>query len=83
MTINLHLHSNWSTLRPKITVVGVGGAGGNAVNNMIAANLEGVEFVIANTDAQAIEMAQTGRVVQLGANAYARPRRRCKARGWS
>jgi cell division protein FtsZ len=67
MTINLHLPSQMDTLRPKITVVGVGGAGGNAVNNMIAANLEGVEFVIANTDAQAIEMAQTGRVVQLGA----------------
>ncbi len=66
MTINLHLPSQMETLRPKITVVGVGGAGGNAVNNMIAANLEGVEFVIANTDAQALEMAQTGRVVQLG-----------------
>ncbi len=67
MTINLHLPSQMETLRPKITVVGVGGAGGNAVNNMIAAQLEGVEFVIANTDAQAIEMAQTSRVVQLGA----------------
>jgi cell division protein FtsZ len=67
MTINLHLPSQMDTLRPKITVVGVGGAGGNAVNNMIAASLEGVEFVIANTDAQAIEMAQTNRVVQLGA----------------
>lgn len=68
MTINLHLPSQMETLRPKITVVGVGGAGGNAVNNMIAANLEGVDFVIANTDAQAIEMAQTQRVIQLGAN---------------
>ncbi len=67
MTINLHLPSQMDTLRPKITVVGVGGAGGNAVNNMIAAQLEGVEFVIANTDAQALEMAQTNRVVQLGA----------------
>lgn len=66
MTINLHLPSQMETLRPKITVVGVGGAGGNAVNNMIAASLEGVEFVIANTDAQALEMAQTSRVVQLG-----------------
>lgn len=68
MTINLHLPSQMETLRPKITVIGVGGAGGNAVNNMIAANLEGVDFVIANTDAQAIEMAQTQRVIQLGAN---------------
>ncbi|MES2984062.1 MAG: cell division protein FtsZ [Pseudomonadota bacterium] len=66
MTINLHLPSQIDTLRPKITVVGVGGAGGNAVNNMIAANLEGVDFVIANTDAQALESAQTDRVIQLG-----------------
>lgn len=40
--------------RPRISVVGVGGAGGNAVNNMIARRLQGVEFVIANTDAQAV-----------------------------
>lgn len=66
MTINLHLPSQMETLRPKITVIGVGGAGGNAVNNMIAAALEGVDFVIANTDAQALELAQTARVVQLG-----------------
>lgn len=66
MTINLHLPSHIDTLRPKITVVGVGGAGGNAVNNMIASNLEGVDFVIANTDAQALESAQTDRVIQLG-----------------
>ena len=68
MTINLHLPSNVDTLRPKITVIGVGGAGGNAVNNMIASNLEGVDFVIANTDAQALESAQTDRVIQLGVN---------------
>ena len=68
MTINLHLPTHVDTLRPKITVVGVGGAGGNAVNNMIAANLEGVDFVIANTDAQALETAQTDRVIQLGVN---------------
>jgi cell division protein FtsZ len=41
-------------LKPRITVFGVGGAGGNAVNNMIESNLDGVEFVVANTDAQAI-----------------------------
>ncbi len=68
MTINLHLPSHVDTLRPKITVVGVGGAGGNAVNNMITANLEGVDFVIANTDAQALESAQTDRIIQLGVN---------------
>jgi cell division protein FtsZ len=68
MGINLHLPSQLDTLKPKITVIGVGGAGGNAVNNMIASNLEGVDFVVANTDAQALENAQTGRVVQLGAS---------------
>ena len=66
MTINLHLPSHSDTLKPKITVIGVGGAGGNAVNNMIAANLEGVDFVMANTDAQALESALTDRTVQLG-----------------
>jgi len=68
MTINLHLPSEMETLRPKITVVGVGGAGGNAVNNMITANLEGIDFVIANTDAQALDSAKTDRVIQLGVN---------------
>ncbi|MBN66285.1 MAG: cell division protein FtsZ [Rickettsiales bacterium] len=68
MTINLHLPSQTEQLKPKITVIGVGGAGGNAVNNMIAANLEGVDFVMANTDAQALESAMTDRVIQLGAN---------------
>lgn len=66
MTINLHLPSHSETLKPKITVIGVGGAGGNAVNNMIAANLEGVDFVMANTDAQALEGALTDRTIQLG-----------------
>lgn len=68
MSINLHLPSQLDTLKPKITVIGVGGAGGNAVNNMIAANLEGVDFVMANTDAQALEGSLTDRIVQLGAS---------------
>ena len=68
MAINLHLPGKSETLRPTITVIGVGGAGGNAVNNMITANLEGVNFVVANTDAQAMENAMTERRVQLGAN---------------
>ncbi|MBN8542660.1 MAG: cell division protein FtsZ [Alphaproteobacteria bacterium] len=68
MSINLHLPSQLDTLKPKITVIGVGGAGGNAVNNMIAANLEGVDFVNANTDAQALEGSLTERIVQLGAS---------------
>ncbi len=66
MSINLHLPSQLDALKPKITVVGVGGAGGNAVNNMIASNLEGVDFVMANTDAQALEGSLTDRIIQLG-----------------
>ncbi len=53
-------------LRPRITVLGVGGAGGNAVNNMIASKLEGVQFVVANTDAQALAGSKADRRVQLG-----------------
>lgn len=53
-------------LTPKITVIGVGGAGGNAVNNMIRSNLEGVDFVAANTDAQALEQSSAGTRIQLG-----------------
>jgi cell division protein FtsZ len=53
-------------LRPRITVLGVGGAGGNAVNNMIEAGLEGVDFVVANTDAQALAQSKAERRIQLG-----------------
>ncbi|MBX9576838.1 MAG: cell division protein FtsZ [Caulobacteraceae bacterium] len=53
-------------LKPRIVVFGVGGAGGNAVNNMIDAGLEGVEFVVANTDAQHLGFAKTDRRIQLG-----------------
>jgi cell division protein FtsZ len=55
-------------LKPRITVFGVGGAGGNAVNNMIESNLEGVEFVVANTDAQAILQSSADRRIQMGTN---------------
>jgi len=54
-------------LKPKITVFGVGGAGGNAVNNMIAKSLEGADFVVANTDAQALAQSNAPKKVQLGA----------------
>jgi len=54
-------------LLPRITVLGVGGAGGNAVNNMIASKLEGVDFVVANTDAQALAQSKAERRIQLGA----------------
>ncbi len=55
-------------LRPRITVLGIGGAGGNAVNNMIAAKLEGVDFVVANTDAQALSQSKAEHRIQLGAH---------------
>ena len=68
MSINLSVPQNEAIeLKPRITVVGVGGAGGNAVNNMINAQLEGVEFIVANTDAQALSAAATDRRIQLGA----------------
>lgn len=66
--INLHVPAKQELLRPTITVIGVGGAGGNAVNNMISAQLEGVNFVVANTDAQAVDYSLTDRTIQLGAN---------------
>jgi len=50
----------------KIKVIGVGGAGGNAINNMIASNLRGVKFIAANTDAQALEISQAPVRIQLG-----------------
>ena len=53
-------------LRPRITVFGVGGAGGNAVNNMIEQNLDGVEFVVANTDAQALQQSRSEARIQMG-----------------
>ena len=55
-------------LKPRITVIGVGGGGGNAVNNMIAGGLQGAEFLVANTDAQALAMSKASRLIQLGAN---------------
>lgn len=53
-------------LKPRITVFGVGGAGGNAVNNMIEAGLDGVDFVCANTDAQALALSRSSRIIQMG-----------------
>ena len=65
MTINLSVPVTHE-LKPRLTVVGVGGAGCNAVNNMITAHLEGVDFVVANTDAQALSSSLTERRIQLG-----------------
>ncbi len=65
MTLNL-TPPDISELKPRITVFGVGGAGGNAVNNMISAGLQGVDFVVANTDAQALTMSKAQRIIQMG-----------------
>jgi cell division protein FtsZ len=53
-------------MKARIIVLGVGGAGGNAVNNMIASGLQGVEFIVANTDAQALTMSRAERIIQMG-----------------
>ena len=65
MSINISVPKD-QEMKPRITVVGVGGAGGNAVSNMIRSNLEGVEFVVANTDAQALAQTLADRRIQLG-----------------
>lgn len=65
MTISINV-PDIHELKPRITVFGVGGAGGNAVNNMITAGLQGVDFVVANTDAQALTMSKAQRIVQMG-----------------
>ena len=68
MSINLSVPfaNPMTELRPRITVIGVGGAGGNAVNNMIRSHLEGVEFIVANTDSQALAQSSCERRIQLG-----------------
>ena len=68
MSINLSIPTpeQDQELKPRLTVMGVGGAGGNAVNNMIASELEGVEFVVANTDAQALGHSSSETAIQLG-----------------
>ncbi|NIZ59554.1 cell division protein FtsZ [Sedimentitalea sp. CY04] len=65
MTLNLSMPGQ-EELKPRITVFGVGGAGGNAVNNMIEKELDGVDFVVANTDAQALQQSSSKSRVQLG-----------------
>ena len=65
MTINLTI-PDIQELKPRITVFGCGGAGGNAVNNMIESGLDGVDFVVANTDAQALALSKAQRIIQLG-----------------
>lgn len=69
MALNLTMTSEREELKPRITVFGVGGAGGNAVNNMIDKALEGVEFVVANTDAQALQQSRAHARIQMGVKA--------------
>ena len=66
MTINISIPDVGPNLHPQITVLGIGGSGGNAVNNMINSNLEGVDFAIANTDAQALQISNCKKKIQLG-----------------
>ncbi len=67
MSIKLAVpEKNMVQLKPRISVIGVGGGGGNAVNNMITKKLEGIDFIVANTDAQALENSKTQRRIQLG-----------------
>ncbi|MFC2968654.1 cell division protein FtsZ [Acidimangrovimonas pyrenivorans] len=68
MTLNLTMNDE-TELKPRITVFGVGGAGGNAVNNMIEKQLQGVEFVVANTDAQALQQSNATARIQMGVKA--------------
>jgi cell division protein FtsZ len=65
MSMNLRV-PDIRELKPRITVFGTGGAGGNAVNNMITSGLQGVEFVVANTDAQALSSSKAERIIQMG-----------------
>ena len=65
MALNLTMPEQ-DDLKPRITVFGVGGAGGNAVDNMIEKELEGVEFVVANTDAQALQQSKAPVKIQMG-----------------
>jgi cell division protein FtsZ len=64
--INLSIPQEAEDLKPRITVIGVGGAGGNAVNNMVRANLVGCEFIACNSDSQAVKNSLAGRKIQLG-----------------
>ncbi|HXP31045.1 MAG TPA: cell division protein FtsZ [Stellaceae bacterium] len=68
MSLNLSIPSDEHELKPRITVVGVGGAGGNAVSNMIRSSLIGCEFIVCNTDAQAMKQSLAERRIQLGVN---------------
>ena len=68
MTLNITIPENINETKPKISVIGIGGAGGNAVNTMINEKIENIEFIVANTDGQALSRSLTSRQIQLGKN---------------
>ena len=68
MTLNITIPNNINDAKPRISVIGIGGAGGNAVNTMINSNVENIEFIVANTDGQALSHSLTKRQIQLGKN---------------
>ena len=68
MTLNLTIPENINDAKPKISVIGIGGAGGNAINTMINANINNIDFIAANTDGQALSRSLTARQIQLGKN---------------
>ena len=68
MTLNITIPNNINDTKPRISVIGIGGAGGNAVNTMINSNVENIEFIVANTDGQALSNSLTKRQIQLGKN---------------
>ena len=68
MTLNITIPNNINDTKPRISVIGIGGAGGNAVNTMINSNVENIEFIVANTDGQALTNSLTKRQIQLGKN---------------
>ncbi len=68
MTLNITIPENINDTKPRISVIGIGGAGGNAVNTMINEKIENIEFIVANTDGQALSRSLTSRQIQLGKN---------------
>ncbi len=68
MTLNITIPENINDTKPKISVIGIGGAGGNAVNTMINEKIENIDFIVANTDGQALSRSLTTRQIQLGKN---------------
>ncbi len=66
MTLNITIPENINDTKPKISVIGIGGAGGNAVNTMISEKIENIDFIVANTDGQALSRSLTSKQIQLG-----------------